>query len=307
MEFTLGLSSPFSLDYTLESGQVFRWENRGEWWCGVVAGGVVKAAQDRDSLRCVSSGESVGGTFVRSYFGLDEDLQAILASIVKDNTLAKAAQRFYGMRLVKQDFWECLASFVLATNSNIPRIKKMVASICSRFGESIEFEGTEYFLFPSAERLAEAPVVELKEAGLGYRAAFLRRVADAVAERRVDPNELAIMDYERAREVLSTVLRGEKLLPGVGPKVADCVLLYSCGKDEAFPIDVWVARGLARSYPQLLGPGLAKKFAGNTKAKLSGRIYAQISAAARLYFGRYAGYAQQYLYMATRDESLRTS
>ncbi len=301
MDFTLGLDSPFNLDYTLESGQVFRWENRGEWWYGAVFGGALKVAQEANSLHCISSGDAIGSSFVRAYFRLDEDLQSILASIMKDETMTQAVQKFYGMRLIRQDFWECLASFVLATNSNIPRIKRMVASICSRFGESIEFEGVVHFTFPKAEKLADASVAELGEAGLGYRAPFLKRVAEAVAQQKVDPGELSMMDYGRAHESLSKVLAGEKVLPGVGPKVADCVLLYSCGKDEAFPIDVWIARALARSYPGLLGKSARIRLASKGKTRLARNEYLRISAAARAYFGRYAGYAQQYLFMMARD------
>jgi N-glycosylase/DNA lyase len=302
MEFTLSLDSPFSLDYTLESGQVFRWENKGEWWYGVVSEGVVKVAQEGDSLRCVSSEDSIGGDFMRSYFRLDEDLQQIMASVMKDETLTQAAQRFYGMRLIRQEFWECLVSFVLATNSNIQRIKKMISSVCTHFGEPMEFEGINYFLFPEAERLAEASVKELRELGLGYRAVFLKRVAESVVQSRVDPGELCMMDYDRAHETLSEVLVDEKVLPGVGPKVADCILLYSCGKDEAFPIDVWIARVLVRSYSSLIGPNLLKRLDPEMKARLSRSDYARISAAARAYFGRYAGYAQQYLFTMARDE-----
>jgi len=110
LEFTLGLESPFNLDYTLESGQVFRWENRGEWWYGVVGGGVLRAKQEGDVLKCASSSDLIDSRFVRNYFRLDEDLQAVEASILKDDSVRQAVQRFYGLRLIRQDRWECLAS-----------------------------------------------------------------------------------------------------------------------------------------------------------------------------------------------------
>ncbi|HYC12476.1 MAG TPA: DNA glycosylase [Nitrososphaerales archaeon] len=300
MEFVLGLESPFSLDYTLESGQVFRWENRGEWWYGVLPMGVIKVKQEADSIRCVSSSESMDGAFVRSYFRLDEQLEPILASIMKDSTMASAVQRFYGLRLIRQEFWECLASFLLATNANIPRIKKMVSSVCSTFGDPTEFEGLKYFRFPPPERLAEAQVAELRECGLGYRAPFLRRVAESVSSGAVDGGEIELKNYEQAHSALLKVFSGEKLLLGVGPKVADCVLLYSCGKDDAFPIDVWVARELADSYPRLVDPSVLKKLSREHGGKLTYREYADLSRAARGYFGPYSGYAQQYLYMYGR-------
>lgn len=301
MEFVLGIGSPFSLDYTLGSGQVFRWENRGEWWYGVVSKVVLKLKQEGDSLRCVSSADAIGSEFVRSYFRLDEDLQSVLASVMKDEMMTAAVQRFYGLRLIRQTFWECLGSFVLATNSNIPRIKKMVGSVCSKFGERLEFEGQEYHAFPEPEVLADATVAELKECGLGYRAPFIKRVAESVAQARIDGGELSLMDYESAHRALMNVLLGEKLLPGVGPKVADCVLLYSCGKNEAFPIDVWIARELAESYPRLIPKTIRRKFSPEKKARLTRAEYSTVSSSVRAYFGQYAGYAQQYLFMMARD------
>jgi N-glycosylase/DNA lyase len=301
MEFVLGLETPFSLDYTLGSGQVFRWENRGEWWYGVVRGGVLKVKQEGDSIRCVSSSDSLGGPFVRSYFRLDEPLEPILSSIMKDEAMTSAVQKFYGLRLVRQEFWECLASFLLATNANIPRIKKMVSTVCSRFGEPTEFEGLTYFGFPGPERLSQAQTAELRDCGLGYRAPFLKRVAESVSRGTVDGGEVEMMAYESAHRTLLKVLSGEKLLLGVGPKVADCVLLYSCGKDEAFPIDVWIARELSASYPNLVEPKVLKKLTSFPAGKLTQREYSELSQTARNYFGRYAGYAQQYLYMLGRE------
>lgn len=303
MEFTIGLESPFSLEYTLESGQVFRWENRGEWWYGVVSGAVIKLKQEGDSLRCISGSDLLDSAFIRNYFRLDEDLQQVLSSIMRDERMTQAVQRFYGMRLVRQERWECLASFVLATNSNIPKIKKMVDSVCSRFGDPIEFERIQYRAFPKPDALARASVESLRACGLGYRAPFLKHVAVSVYDDKVDFSELSLLDYEEARKTLQAKLFGEKLLLGVGPKVADCFLLYSGGKDEAFPIDVWIARELAKSYPKLLSRELRRKLAPESEAKLARGDYDRVSAAARRFFGRYAGYAQQYLFMMARSDA----
>jgi N-glycosylase/DNA lyase len=303
MEFTVALGSPFSLEHTLESGQVFRWDRRGEWWIGVVSGAVLKAKQEGDVLRCVSGSDLIDSVFVSRYFRLDDDLDHILATLAKDETISRASQRFYGLRLVRQERWECLASFVLATNSNIPRIRKMVGAVCSKFGEPIEFEGETYHSFPAPEALAGASVAALAGCGLGYRAPFLRKVAVSVSEGDVDFTAIASLKYEDAREELLAELLGEKVLLGVGPKVADCVLLYSCGKDEAFPIDVWIAKVLAQSYPRLLGPTLRARYSREGKVRLSASDYALISRRVRSYFGAYAGYAQQYLFMAAREGS----
>jgi len=301
MEFTMGLDFPFSLDYTLESGQVFRWERKGEWWYGVVSGGALKLRSEQDSIRCVSSSDVLGSAFVRRYFRLDEPLEDVLGSIAKDDVMREAVQKFYGLRLIQQERWECLASFLLATNANIPRIKKMVASVCATYGDPFEFEGSQMKAFPRPEILAEAELSELVNCGLGYRAPFLKRVAGAVASGRIDFTELADMDYEKARAELLRELLGEKVLPGVGPKVADCVLLYSFGKDEAFPIDVWISRELVKSYPKLIPRRIRAKLRTGAKAKLTAADYNEISKAARARFGGYAGYAQLYLYSAARS------
>ena len=303
MEFTVSLDSPFSLEYTLESGQLFRWEKRGEWWWGVVSGGVIRMKQEGDLLKCSSSSERLDSEFVSHYFRLDVDLEHVLATISKDETISRAVEKFYGLRIVSQDTWECLASFVLATNANIPRIKKMVTTMCSRYGGTFEFEGERRTSFPKADDLAKANEKDLLACGLGYRAPFLKRVATSVAEGRLDFPAIANLGYSESKRLLMTELLGQKLLLGVGPKVADCVLLYSCGKDEAFPIDVWIAKVLATSYPTLLGPALTRRYMAEGKAKLSPSDYDKISARARAYFGEYAGYAQQYLFIAAREGS----
>ncbi|MDG6902521.1 MAG: hypothetical protein JRM80_11275 [Nitrososphaerota archaeon] len=301
MEFAIPLGSPFNLDYTLDSGQTFRWRRTGEWWQGDVSGGVLKAKREGDALVCVSSTDRLNATFVSTYFRLDDNLEQVLASIAKDDTITTAVERFYGLRLIRQDRWECLASFVLATNANIPRIQKMVLEICRRFGRPFSFEGEEHYAFPSPSDLADASVADLRNCGLGYRAPFLRRVASAVASGRVDFQKVSSLPYEEARRLLLSELVGQKVLLGVGPKVADCALLYSFGKDESFPIDVWIARAISNSYPRLLGATIRTRLKRGAKVKLSPGDYAKVSSSVRKYFGPYAGYAQQYLFMAARE------
>lgn len=301
MEFTVPLDVPFNLEFTLQSGQVFRWEKRGAHWYGVVNGTILKVAQEMDVLRCTSGSDRVDSVFTARYFRLDDELAEVLASLSTDEPLAKAAERFYGLRLVRQDQWECLASFLLATNANIPRIKKMVSAVCEKYGRPFQFEGATFYSFPSAETLASARTSGLAACGLGYRASFLRKVAESVADGKFDFHRLTGLGYEESQKMLLAELFGEKVLLGVGPKVADCFLLYSCDKDESFPIDVWIARALARYYPGILGPRLRKRYAKDGRLRLTPGEYASLSKAARGRFGEYAGYAQQYLYMMARE------
>lgn len=302
MEFTLILRDvPFSLDYTLDSGQVFRWEKRGEWWYGVVSDAVIKLRKEGDSLHCFSSNDKIEASFIKRYFKLDVDLKAILSTIMKDHHVISAIQRFYGLRLIRQDMWECLISFILATNSNIQAIKRMISNLCNRFGRRIKFEGLDYYTFPGAEALSAASIEELRECGLGYRASYVKVVSERIHFGDFELSELAINDYEHAKKRLMDKLFGEKLLKGVGPKVADCFLLFSCEKDEAFPIDVWIARAVVHYYPNLIDEEVRLKLERGG-IKLTSKEYESISSSLRSYFGKYAGYAQQYLYMLSRFE-----
>jgi N-glycosylase/DNA lyase len=307
MEFTLNLANVrFNLGHSLDSGQAFRWVQRGDWWYGILSGGALKVRQEEASMFCVTETGDLTPEAVHSYFRLDDDLERIYAKIMKDDHITEAIQRFYGLRLIRQDVWECLVSFVIATNTNIPRIRLMISKLCDRFGEKASFEGSPYSLFPRPELLAEASNEDLAACGLGYRARFVRSVAKKVSSGSVELEELKLFDYERARDVLIERLLGEKTLLGIGRKAADCVLLFSCGKDSSFPIDVWMARVLAKYYPKLFDEKIAERLSSHVSnsARLSGGAYEAISASMREYFGDYAGYAQQYLFHDARTSRL---
>jgi N-glycosylase/DNA lyase len=307
MEFTLNIANVrFNLGHTLDSGQAFRWAQKGDWWYGILPGGAIKVRQEEASLFCVTEVGTLTPESVHSYFRLDDDLERIYSKIMKDDHMTEAIQRFYGLRLIRQDVWECLISFVIATNTNIPRIRLMISRLCERFGEKASFEGNEYAHFPRAEVLADASNEDLTGCGLGYRARFVRSVARKVSSGRVDLEELKLFDYERARDLMIERLLGEKTLLGIGRKAADCVLLFSCGKDSSFPIDVWMARVLSKYYPTLFDNeivGLLNSHVSKS-ARLSGAAYESISASMREYFGEYAGYAQQYLFHDARTNKL---
>jgi N-glycosylase/DNA lyase len=304
-EFTINtLGVPFNLGYTLESGQSFRWTESGEWWVGVIPGGVVKVRQEGASLVCVTSSDAIDSHALFRYLGLEEDLERVLASIMKDEKITEAVQKFYGLRIMKQDVWETLLSFAMATNANIPRIRTMVSNLCQRYGAQVQFEGRVYPLFPSPESVAAASVQELTALGLGYRARFVKSIAEAVDLGTVKLEELRLFDYPEARELLTQELFGRKTLMGIGPKVADCVLLFSCDKDSAFPIDVWMARVLSGYYPHLFAPELKEKLgtAVSGKTNISPSMYDTLASSAREYFGDHAGYAQQYLFHNERTQ-----
>lgn len=213
--------------------------------------------------------------FLERYLRLDDDLPQILAHINRDRTIAKAIEELRGLRLVRQDPWECLISFICATYANIPRIKKIIENLSRSFGEKIAYRDSVFYAFPSRESLARATLRELKEHGLGFRARYVLKTAHML-HGNFSLEELRMMSYEDARKRLLA-------LAGVGPKVADCVLLFSFDKLEAFPVDVWISRIVLEHY--------ASRF---PTARL--KAYKKISDFGRAYFGEYAGYAQEYLY-----------
>ena len=211
-DFNLNLVNvPFDLGYTLDSGQTFRWSLRDDTWYGVVGGGVLKVRQEGFTLFCSSSSEHLDSRFVHDYFRLGDDFGAIMASIPKDDAMTEAFERYRGLRLIRQDVWECLVSFVIATNTNIPRIRGMVSNLCDRFGDRVNFESLDYSLFPSPEQLASASVEDLTACGLGYRAKFVRDISWTVDSGFVNLDELRLQDYSRAKEILRARPREEDL------------------------------------------------------------------------------------------------
>ncbi len=266
---TLPENNPFSLDLTLGCGQVFRWEKTGEWWTGVVEREVIRIRQKRQTLIF----EGTSQERIRDYFGLDTDLGFILDTIDRDPVIHGAVTNCIGLRLVNQPPWECLASYICATYANIPGIRRKIALLSETFGDPIYgYPDSVFYSFPSADALADSDPCNLSRCSLGYRAPYLSATAREIA---ADPgwvDRIHTREYEPARRELMRFM-------GVGPKVADCVLLFAFRKYEAFPVDVWIARIMQRYY------GVAEKGG-----------YEQIRRKGREYFGEYAGYAQEYLY-----------
>ncbi len=283
MKIRLGPFGPFALDLTLCCGQAFRWEKHGGWWYGVVNGKVVKVRQSGRELEF----ENVDRDFVVNYFGLKDNLSMILSEVGKDRHIRVAIDNCEGLRLLHQEPWECLVSYVCATYKNIASIKRMLFALSRKFGEEIHFGGRSYFEFPTADKLAEASLKELDDCELGYRAKYVSQTARRVYANDSAFEDLRKMAYDEARKVLLD-------FPGVGQKVADCVLLFSLGKFEAFPVDVWVRRAVVRHYAQHFPQEFVHEISKDES--LSESEYKRLNLFGREYFGRYAGYAQEYLY-----------
>ena len=288
MKIELDLTrTPFNLDHTLSCGQTFRWQKRGNSWNGVVHGTVVKTHQTKGNLEFVASSKDVDTDFLERYFRLEDDLLNIYSKIAKDKRIREAINEFKGLRLIRQEPWECLISFLCATYKNVPAIKQMIFDICRQFGEAVEFEGETFYTFPEPFILAKANRQQLRRCGLGFRTVHVLNTSKLINSGRYDLESLKTRPYEVAKKELMS-------LPGVGPKVADCVLLFSLDKLEAFPIDVWMKRVILRYYSE----HFEHKFVDKVESRngLTPREYQIIYGFGRRYFGDYAGYAQEYLY-----------
>jgi len=296
MMFQLDLkATPFNLEHTLRCGQVFRWEKTGDWWYGVVSDEAIKIRQIGGALLFQSFPDRVSIEFLKSYFRLDDDLSKILGEINRDEHVGAAIKALNGLRIIRQDLWESLISYMCAAHVSIPAIKNVILNLSKGLGKEVSFDGRVFYTFPKPSDLAEARLEDLKRCGLGFRAERVLEASKKVNSGDFGLETLRGMSYEEARgELLS--------LSGVGHKVADCVLLFSLDKLEAFPVDVWMKRIILGFYPRFFTADFVERVLA--RRSITPREYEKISSFGRKYFGRYAGYAQEYLFHHKRSEKL---
>ena len=276
------LNTPFSLRLTLESGQFFQWKEKKGYYRIRSRDTLFDLCQDGDTLYYDGIAGSVTPEYLSRFFRLDDPLDRIFSTWSDDPVLRSAYGRYRGLRLIRQDPWECLICFVCSMASNIPRITGNIATLSERFGTAYRRNGEMHHRLPTPEQLAQASLDELYGAGVGFRAKYLHAIASQVAD-GFSLHELSGMSYPDAKNALTR-------FHGIGDKVADCILLFSLDHLEAFPTDTWILKQLHRYY-----------FESSIKSP------AKLSALARERFGAYAGYAQQYLFHYARtgfkDES----
>lgn len=265
-----------NLTHIFECGQCFRWNLEDGSYVGVVGGYVAKATElhTGDPSQGVTLVLDVTGgdeAFWRNYFDLDTDYGDIKKKIImKEPKISDACEYGYGIRILNQDMFETLISFIVSQNNNIPRIKKCIEAICERYGEPLgEAFGKERYAFPSAEVLAAAPVCELAELKLGYRCEYIVASAKKYMEDGIPSTYEEVLGYH-----------------GIGPKVANCIMLFGVHRVDAFPIDTWVKHIMNDMY-------------GFNESDTKG-----MARFAEEHFGSLAGYAQQYLFYYYRDKSI---
>src|SRR5256714_3967444 len=279
------ISAPeFDLAMTLNSGQVFHWQKVGDGFVGAIGDLAVHVRQDNEMLKVRFGGPPkptreprVLPGIVARYFALDHPLAEICDSFPKDPVMNAARDFCRGLRIIRQPKWECLAAFICSSMKQVAHIRQISRALRQRFGEKKEICGHEVFSFPSPGRLARTSESELRKCGIGYRAKNLLATTKRVAAGEAALDSWSALSERQLREQLCE-------LPGVGIKVANCVMLFAYERIAAFPIDVWIERVLREKY-----------FA--RKRKVTGQMLADFAAN---YFGVHGGYAQQYLFHHVR-------
>ena len=292
---------PVDLEASLLGGQAHRWKREGDWYSGVLRGVLVLIRQHDEVIEFLSDPSDPQAMIprIREHLRLDDDLEAIQAEMTADPNVAAQVERYPGLRVLRQEPWECLIAYICSANSNIETIHRNMERLSNEFGEpltlpnpispsplreraevrvkELEAETITRHTFPKPVDLAEVGEAELRRLKLGFRAPYVHQAAIAVAEKRLDLDHLVAAPYQEAKAELTA-------LKGIGDKIADCIALMSLEKMQAFPIDVWVRRALADWY-----------FPGQKTP--TNRVLLEW---AQGYFGRHAGYANQYLFHGRR-------
>jgi len=276
-------ASDFELAMTLDSGQVFHWEKAGDGFVGTIGDCAVYIEQRANVLTARTSGYKLDGLkpsslrrLVTNYFALDHPLADICASFPSDPIMNEARDFCRGLRIIRQPKWECLATFICSSMKQVAHIRQISLALRRRFGEGRKVSDHVVYTFPPAQRIARATETDLRECALGYRAKNLLATARLVSSGECDLESWSALSDPDLREKLCS-------LPGVGAKIANCVMLFAYERLRAFPIDVWIERVLRQQYfPR-------KKI---TEPRL--REFSET------YFGEHGGYAQQYLFHHAR-------
>lgn len=275
--------SDFELAHIFECGQCFRWHKiEEEKYIGVIKYGVVEITKTAPHSVIIEYefDSKIKGTLyeeeLKEYFDLNTDYSKIKSIISKDDlNLQKAIEYGNGIRILNQDPWEMLISFIISAANNIPRISKTIENISKKYGKEIIFKGEKYYLFPTPKELSKATIEDLRALNLGFRDKYVYGATKMVNENEIDLDSILNMEYAQAKKEL-------KRIAGVGDKVADCILLFSMKKHEAFPVDTWIKKVMAELYNESKD---IKKIASFAEEK----------------FGENAGIAQQYLFYYMRE------
>mgnify|MGYP003574931297 CR=1 FL=1 len=294
---------------TINSGQVFLWENHNNSWYGIDGNYILKITIKDEKIYKLMKNQKFlyelenidieYNSFPEyknwnyNFFRLYDNQDIIDKTLSKDPIILNIYKKYRGLRLIRQDPFQCIISFVCASNTNIKRIRYMLKNITKKFGKRVIYNGLSFNLFPNVNELSEASIEELVGCGLGYRSKFVKSISNNI-KNNLDLNSLKDMKYLEAKLELTKLF-------GIGNKIADCVLLFSLEKTEAFPIDIWIYRALFQYYGWMFKDNSLIK-----SVKLPENKYKLIHNSINDYFGKYSGYVQQYLYYHIRESNKRT-
>ena len=265
------------LDASINSGQVFLWKKINSKWYGIDGNNVLVLDDN--------SGLDMNEKKTFNFFRLDDNFEKISYELKKDQIVRQAIELNPNLRLLRQDPFQCYISFIASSNSNIPNIKLRLNNLCKKFGQKITIDNVDFFLFPEPNVLAKASIKDIKKCGLGYRSKSVKNASLSVINGEIDFEELKKTDYYNAKSQLTKI-------SGIGNKVADCIMLFSLEKLEAFPLDRWMLRVLQKYYTE--------KFQISTKT-ITEKTHKELHDLIVQYFGCNAGYAQQFLFKMERE------
>lgn len=281
----------FNIKQILECGQCFRWERISDTNYIIVAyRRVIEVVQNGDDVTIYNTNLNDFEGIWREYFDLDRDYSKIKEELSKDELLSKSVDFGYGIRILNQEPFEILISFIVSARNSIPAIMKTIKRISERWGDELHYKGNTYYAFPTPEQVKEATLDEIKETGASFRSKYILDTIARVNEALENPDneELKIydLDYIKSLDADKCHLALQKFM-GVGAKVADCIMLFSMAKHSAFPVDVWIKRAMIHFY---LAPDVSLN-----KIRVFGRDK----------FGELSGLAQQYLFYYARENNIK--
>lgn len=267
----------FDLKHTFECGQAFRWHKKKDGsYTGIVRDKVINISKIENDIVIKNSNLEDFKNLWFDYFDLARDYKMIKRAIDKDIHMKRAIEYGWGMRILRQDFYEILMTFIISANNNVARIKGIVSILSRLSKKSIHFQGEEYFVFPNPKQIINGGIDALFESKMGYRARYILESSKMILEKPITRENLTCLNTDDAKKELMKFC-------GVGSKVAECVLLFSHSKFDVFPVDVWVKRVMQELYIK-----------EDTNLKY-------INQYAQSYFEKYCGFAQQYLFYYARD------
>jgi len=271
----------FELPHIFDCGQCFRWNRQdNNNYIGVAFGKVIEIEKRNNDVVIYNTDLKDFNDIWLNYFDLERDYSAIKEEFEKDELLKKAVEFGVGIRILQQDPFEMLISFIISANNRIPMIKRAIENISKVFGKSIKYKGNTYYAFPTLEEFRRATVEDIEALGVGFRAKYIYKALEDLSNGTYDLNAIKQSDDDGCHE-------GLKNFNGVGPKVADCIMLFSMGKYSAFPVDVWVKRAMQFFY---VAPDVSLP---------------KIREFARYKFGSLSGFAQQYLFYYARENNIK--